>query len=204
MTGDVGCARGTLFSADVAEVGSDTEDDEPRGRSAVSQANANNAIAAAALSRHWRPRSDERRPAVARSSSLIASSGTGRRVIAGHGRNRHRALHSRAMSPSAPFHSLAEKRSWALHREVATRLLDDPAVAERARVRVEGWLRNPTDHPYAKDWQALLARSTAALAEALVDTSSRMCTLRQASPFAGALDNRTRWRILKDPELRES
>lgn len=108
------------------------------------------------------------------------------------------------VTSSAPFHSLAEKRSWALHREVANRVLDDPALAERARARVEAWLQEPTRHPYAQDWQELLAQSTEALAQALTDTSSRMCTLRQASPFAGALDNRTRWRILKDPTLRES
>lgn len=106
------------------------------------------------------------------------------------------------MTASAPFHSLAEKRSWALHREVAARLVTHPEIIERARRRVEAWLEDPAQHPYAPEWRALLAENVSSVAIALCDTSARMCTLRQASPFAGALDNETRWRILKQAELR--
>lgn len=106
------------------------------------------------------------------------------------------------MPDTASFHSLAEKRSWALHQEVARRLVRQPELVERARRRVSAWLEHPSEHPYARDWHALLALDEAALADALGDTSAWMCTLRQASPFAGALDNRTRWEILKRPELR--
>jgi hypothetical protein len=100
------------------------------------------------------------------------------------------------------LHSLAEARSWALHREVAARLWEHPEIIERAQQRVQKWLLTPALHPYARDWQELLAGSTENIIEALLSTGEQMCTLRQASPFAGALDSRTRWHILKQPELR--
>ncbi len=43
-----------------------------------------------------------------------------------------------------------------------------------------------------------------ALRKSLADKGDWMCTLRQASPFAGALDAETRWNILKRPEFRPS
>lgn len=100
------------------------------------------------------------------------------------------------------FHSLAEKRSWALHQAVASRLAAQPELIRRARRRVDAWLTEPGRYPYAERWRELLEREVSALALALGDTSAEMCTLRQASPFAGALDNQTRWQILKDPGLR--
>ena len=100
------------------------------------------------------------------------------------------------------FHSLAEARSWALHREVATRLATQPELIDRAKQRVGQWLTSPEEHPYATAWAALLQGSLEELHAVLVGKDHWACTLRQASPFAGALDNITRWRILKQPELR--
>lgn len=99
------------------------------------------------------------------------------------------------------FHSLAEKRSWALHQEVAARLRAQPDLVVRTRARVRGWLQDPASHPYAAEWQALLALSLQDLCAALESRDARMNTLRQASPFAGILDSRTRWQILKRPDL---
>lgn len=104
-------------------------------------------------------------------------------------------------SPEA-FHSLADRRSWALHVEVARRLKSDESVLTRARQRVQGWLDSPGAHPYAEGWAQLLAADLDHLTAALENPEPHMCTLRQASPFAGALDQTTRWRILKSPELR--
>lgn len=91
------------------------------------------------------------------------------------------------------LHSLADKRSRALHEAVALRLTEQPELLSRARRRVQEWLGDPSSHPYALDWKALLDGPLAELIQAMTSTSPRMCTLRQASPFAGALDNRTRW-----------
>ena len=106
------------------------------------------------------------------------------------------------MSETDGFHSLAEARSWALHEEVAVQLGRSPELVRLARQRVAGWLTDPAEHPYAAEWHTLLQQPLDSLRRALTDKGERMCTLRQASPFAGALDAKARWRILKRPEIR--
>lgn len=105
------------------------------------------------------------------------------------------------MKDPLDFHNLADARSWALHEAVALRIDSDPAVIERARSRVRSWLGAPSEHPYADAWNTLLSGSPEDLRRALVDKGESMCAHRQASPFAGALDARTRWAILKRAEL---
>jgi hypothetical protein len=86
--------------------------------------------------------------------------------------------------------------------EVAARLPGSPELVRSAQQRVLGWLTRPSEHPYAAAWNDLLQLPLEPLRQALTDKGEPMCTLRQASPFAGALDARTRWSILKRPELR--
>ncbi len=95
-----------------------------------------------------------------------------------------------------------DKRSWALHQEVARRLRLQPHHVGRARERVAQWLEDRARHPYASAWQQLLDGDLETLCEALTSSDAKMCTLRQASPFAGTLDSRTRWQILKRVDLR--
>jgi hypothetical protein len=91
---------------------------------------------------------------------------------------------------------LAAERSRALHIAVAQRLAGDPAVLEQARARVRRWLDDGSvARSYAQAWQELLERPLADVLAALAERSERMHELRQVSPFAGALDARTRWRI---------
>jgi hypothetical protein len=95
-------------------------------------------------------------------------------------------------------HALAEERSLALHRAVVERLRADPSLLERARRRVEGWLREGSvARPYAEAWREVLARPVDDVALFLEDRGERARQLRQASPFAGVLDPRTRWAILR-------
>ena len=51
--------------------------------------------------------------------------------------------------------------------------------------------------PYAEAWSELLDGPLDDLVRALLERSERMHDLRQVSPFAGVLDARTRWRLLK-------
>jgi hypothetical protein len=51
---------------------------------------------------------------------------------------------------------------------------------------------------WAEAWLALLARPMEELCQALVEPSERMHDLRQVSPFAGVLEPRARWQILRD------
>lgn len=93
-------------------------------------------------------------------------------------------------------HAVSEEVSLALHAVVAGRLRDDPSLVARARQRVEGWLRDGTvARAYAEAWREILGRPAAEIADLLKDPGERARQLRQASPFAGALDARTRWTI---------
>lgn len=95
-------------------------------------------------------------------------------------------------------HRLAEARSLALHRAVAERLRMHPELLDRARQRVHSWLEDGTvARPYAEAWLALLRGTLEEVTAAIVDTGERARDLRQCSPFAGVLDPRERWRILR-------
>jgi hypothetical protein len=94
------------------------------------------------------------------------------------------------------IHERVTARSIALHREVARRLCEEPALLQAARLRVAGWLADGSvAREYAEAWSTLLASPLERVVEALTDPSERMHDLRQVSPFAGVLDSRTRWRI---------
>lgn len=93
-------------------------------------------------------------------------------------------------------HAVAEDTSLELHREVADRLRRDPALVERARARVHGWLSDGSvARPYAEAWQAILEQPVEEVVSFLAETGERARQLRQTSPFAGFLDPRTRWTI---------
>ena len=93
-------------------------------------------------------------------------------------------------------HRTAELRSLAYHRAIADRIRADRSVLEAARQRVSGWRQSSTVHArYVEAWCRLLELPIDALVIRLVDDSEHMRDLRQVSPFAGALDARTRWRI---------
>lgn len=96
-------------------------------------------------------------------------------------------------------HRTAERRSVAIHAVVVSRL-DDDAVLERARARVQGWLDEggPVPPPAARAWAALLDGDRAALAAALVRDDEAMRDLRQNTPFAGVLTAAERWRIVRE------
>lgn len=89
-------------------------------------------------------------------------------------------------------------RSIALHAEVARRLAEDPALVERAKARVRRWLVDGNvARPWAVAWQAWLDLPLTELCARLVERSDEAQDLRQVSPFAGVLDARTRWRVLR-------
>lgn len=96
-------------------------------------------------------------------------------------------------------HARAERRSIELHRAVAALLRGNASILDRARERVDGWQRSGAVHAwYVHAWSEILSGSAADVAAFLVDTGEHARTLRQVSPFAGVLDARTRWRILRE------
>jgi hypothetical protein len=95
--------------------------------------------------------------------------------------------------------TVAEERSLEMHREVARLLRTRPELLEAARARVQGWLQDGSvSRFYASAWAELLVRPLDELISALLDAGENARALRQTSPFAGALDARTRWRIHRE------
>lgn len=97
-------------------------------------------------------------------------------------------------------HRPAELRSIELHRAVARRIGEDSAIIDRASSRVAEWIARggPVDVARARRWQALLDGPRDELLGALVEDTPEMCDLRQVTPFAGVVDARERWRILRE------
>jgi hypothetical protein len=96
-------------------------------------------------------------------------------------------------------HLEIEERSRILHAAVAQALRRDPGRIDEARERVASWLRDGSVAPvYAAAWHEALNGPLEALLELLVDPGQRAAALRQASPFAGFLPPRERWRLLRE------
>lgn len=97
-------------------------------------------------------------------------------------------------------HRLAEARSLAAHELIAARLVAEQELLDRARALVAAWL-DTGEGPsrcYAEQWAAILRRDAKDVAAAIVDPSEHGTALRQCTPFAGAIDPRTRWRLWDD------
>jgi hypothetical protein len=105
------------------------------------------------------------------------------------------------VSPS----EITTARSLALHEAVCRAIERDADTLRAARARVDRWIAGGSvPRPYAEGWSRILAGSPAEVCSALVERSERMNDLRQVSPFAGTLDARERWRVLRDVERRSA
>ena len=92
-------------------------------------------------------------------------------------------------------HRRAELLSLAYHRAIA-QLLND-GILRDAQDRLARWRSQTRIDPcYAQQWQTILAKSPAEIAEAIGADTRRMCDLRQSSPFAGTLSEPSRRRAL--------
>jgi len=99
---------------------------------------------------------------------------------------------------SGVTHQLAEDRSLALHREVARRLRDRPELLDAARERVRGWIETGrVSRNWAEAWNEALDGTLEEVIGRITDTSQAARDLRQSSPFAGVLEPRERWEILR-------
>lgn len=93
-------------------------------------------------------------------------------------------------------HRLAEARSLAYHRAVAAKLLRDPSLLDQVRDRLDEWIREGgRSAGYALEWRRFVDLPVPELAAFLGEESERATAMRQATPFAGLLEPRERWRI---------
>jgi len=94
-------------------------------------------------------------------------------------------------------HHHARARSLAYHRAVARRLRK-PMVDEARHVLFRWREQGRIDDLYAEQWEQLLERPVAEIRRALVDETQQADDLRQNSPFACALSEPERRRILDE------
>lgn len=113
-------------------------------------------------------------------------------------RRRAAALDVRALVGSVSGgdpHARARRRSLAYHRLVA-RDLRRPAVDEALRTIWKWRAQDRIDDGYADQWENVLRRPLREVKLVLAEDSERADDLRQSSPFAGALSEPERRRIL--------
>jgi hypothetical protein len=93
-------------------------------------------------------------------------------------------------------HELAQARSLALHHAVLERIESDPTLLDDVRARLEAWRSDETKpQRYVEAWGKLLDGPREALRAALASDDEQARALRQATPFAGIVEPRERWRI---------
>ncbi len=101
----------------------------------------------------------------------------------------------RRRSDSDDGHRGAELRSLAYHRAVAQRM--DADILRDAQDRLVRWRSQARIDPrYAQRWEKILTKPPAQIARLIGEDSPRMRDLRQSSPFAGALSEPERRRVL--------
>jgi hypothetical protein len=100
-------------------------------------------------------------------------------------------------------HRAAELQALAYHRLIAERM--DDALAEEARRKLQNWRASGRIHPrWADEWERVLALPLSQLQRAISADTARARELRQTSPFAGALPEHERRRLLRAVEQRVS
>jgi len=103
--------------------------------------------------------------------------------------------------PGAPTrtHQQIDARSLALHRLVAQRLLEDPALLVRVRTTLSRWrnLVSVRSLPYLDEWQRVVDLGVQACVATMTEDSEHANALRQCSPFTGILPEKQRQEFLR-------
>ena len=104
---------------------------------------------------------------------------------------------------AARGHRTAELQALAYHRLIAERL--DDQLLDEARRRLRRWEASGRIDPrWATEWTRILAKSPPQIARAIGADTPRARELRQTSPFAGALSEQERRRLVQLVEARAS
>lgn len=100
-------------------------------------------------------------------------------------------------------HQKIDERSLAMHRLIAEKIKNDPALFLKARQTLVKWRKKVciSSQPYLVEWELLMEKGIDACLAVAVEDSQRAAALRQSSPFAGILTNQERFDFLKRWEL---
>lgn len=98
-------------------------------------------------------------------------------------------------------HRISELHALAYHRLVARRL--DERLVDDARKRLHRWRESGRIHPrWAAQWESVLTLPLPRIAKKIGADTEQARELRQTSPFAGALTEQERRRVLRAVEER--
>lgn len=91
-------------------------------------------------------------------------------------------------------HARIEERSIALHREIAGRIKENPALWKVARANFRHWFLQGGERSYLEG-MGKTAGPLEDLLAFMVSPEEKARGLRQSSPFCGILTPRERWNI---------
>lgn len=96
-------------------------------------------------------------------------------------------------------HLEIDERSLALHRMVADKIRQNPALFDQARATLARWRKTVcvSSQPYLCEWEHLMNHGIEACLTVAVEDSEHATALRQSSPFAGLLTNQDRFAFLR-------
>lgn len=96
-------------------------------------------------------------------------------------------------------HERIDRRSLAMHRAMAAKLMARPELLEIAHGNIARWMPGAGgSRGYLEAWRAILALPVEEIARVMVEDGERMTAMRQNSPFAGVLTPRERWAIYRE------
>lgn len=100
-------------------------------------------------------------------------------------------------------HQEIDQRSMALHRLIAEKIRQDPALFENMKRTLARWRKIVCADSQSdlEEWEQIVNQGTdACLAVVATENSERANAKRQASPFCGILTNEERWQFLLEQE----
>ena len=163
------------------------------------------------------PVRDLRRQAGLTQAQLAAAAGTSQPTISAYeAKRKSPTLHTLTrMARSVgvdvvlsfvPAMTREDRRSLALHRAIADRLVDEPAgTLQQARRNLSAmWEQHPHARGLLREWDELLSLPIDEIVEEVLDSSLRGRDLRQVTPFAGLLTAAERTKVYRDFALQDS
>ena len=96
-------------------------------------------------------------------------------------------------------HQEIDERSLAMHRLIAEKISQNPALFDKAKATLARWRTTVciSSQPYLLEWERLMNLGLEACLAAAIEESERATALRQSSPFAGLLTHQERFVFLK-------
>lgn len=102
-------------------------------------------------------------------------------------------------------HRLIDERSLAFAQAIADRLRRDPSLIQLARTNLENWMKtcSPGVRLTLEEWRAAVDGPIDGVFDLLTSRDERATRLRQSNPFAGALPESERMKILLEFDARD-